>query len=50
MDDNTYGYINSYYIFDFGYAGSTDYQVDEVTKQVSSNAAFGLYSSVHLGL
>jgi hypothetical protein len=50
VESHTYGYINSGYSYDFGYAGSNSYEVDEETKTVSFNAALGLYSSINIPL
>ena len=48
LSDNTFGYISTGYSFDFGYAGTKGYSVDEDTKTVSCNAAFGFYSTLNI--
>jgi hypothetical protein len=48
LKDNTYGFINTGYSYDFGYAVTNDYSVDEDSKSVSYNAAFGFYSTFNI--
>jgi hypothetical protein len=48
MNDNTFGFINTGYSYDFGYAVTNEYSVDEDSKSVSYNAAFGFYSSFNI--
>ena len=48
LDSSTYGYISTGYSYDFGYAGTNSYEIDEETKKVSYNAALGLYSSINI--
>ena len=35
LDSSTYGFISTGYSYDFGYAGTNSYEVDEETKKVS---------------
>jgi hypothetical protein len=48
MNDNTFGDINTGYNYDFGYAVTNAYEVDEDTKTVSYNAALGFYSNINI--
>jgi len=48
LDSDTFGFISTGYDYDFGYAVTNDYSVDEETKSVSYNVAFGFYSSVNI--